>query len=429
MTTTSYTNRPDITVVVCRPSDPGVEPLASAIVVTLASRGLSVDAVAVTAPDAGHAPPTPTDTERWRLVPAASDSDGDRLRAGLIGAAGQYILVVDPAVSTDPELALRLWDAREDAAVVIASRYLSSTTDRAGGWRWPFSRAMNSLARRALALRIRDVTSAYRLYRRDALPMGTLHAAHRPVQLEIIVHVIGEGWSVAEVAVGRASEPTWALGAGVRYTREFLRAIPGLWQLRNSVFSADYDERAFNSWIPLQRYWQRTRFKLVTSFVDPAVRTLDIGCGSSRIIQHLPQGVGLDIQLKKLRRVQRRNSRLVQASLSELPFADNAFETVVCSQVIEHIPRELVRWAEMTRVLVPGGVMVIGTPDYATWTWPFLEWLYDIVHPKGYVNEHINQYTAQSLREALESHGLEIVATAYVGGGELIYKAIKTPRP
>ena len=32
-----------------------------------------------------------------------------------------------------------------------------------------------------------------------------------------------------------------------------------MWQLRNSLFSADYDERAYNSKIPLQRYWQRKR--------------------------------------------------------------------------------------------------------------------------------------------------------------------------
>jgi ubiquinone/menaquinone biosynthesis C-methylase UbiE len=177
--------------------------------------------------------------------------------------------------------------------------------------------------------------------------------------------------------------------------------------------------------IPLQRYWQRARYARIREFVEPNRRTLDIGCGSSRIIQSLPSAVGLDIQLKKLRHISRTTVRLVQGSLTHLPFAAGAFETIVCSQVIEHVPHDQVDWTEMSRVLAPGGTLVIGTPDYATFTWRALEWAYGIVHPKGYVHEHINQYTARSLAQELEHHGFDITGTAYVGGGELIYRARK----
>jgi SAM-dependent methyltransferase len=204
------------------------------------------------------------------------------------------------------------------------------------------------------------------------------------------------------------------------------RTLYRLWVLRNSAFSADYDERAYNSLIPLQRYWQRARYRIITGFVDRDSRILDIGCGSSRIVQALPRAVGLDIQLKKLRRIAGSTRALVQATITELPFRDGAFDTLICSQVIEHVPESLVDWREFNRVLAPGGTFVVGTPDYATVTWPALERAYAIVHPRGYVNEHINRYTAASLRACLEQHGFTITDTAYVGGGELIYRARKS---
>jgi ubiquinone/menaquinone biosynthesis C-methylase UbiE len=129
--------------------------------------------------------------------------------------------------------------------------------------------------------------------------------------------------------------------------------------------------------------------------------------------------------MKKLRRIAPRTQKVVQATLTQLPFRSGAFETLICSQVIEHVPEPLVDWCEMNRVLTTGGIFVVGTPDYATVAWPALERAYGIVHPKGYVHEHINQYTAASLRHALESHGFEVVASAYVGRAELIIKARK----
>ncbi|MGH9373410.1 MAG: class I SAM-dependent methyltransferase, partial [Vicinamibacterales bacterium] len=203
------------------------------------------------------------------------------------------------------------------------------------------------------------------------------------------------------------------------------RAVWRLWVLRNSALSADYDERAFNSVIPLQRYWHRRRHAIINGFVDPRTRILDVGCGSSRIVQDLPNAVGLDVQIKKLRRISPRTHKVVQATLTRLPFRSGSFETLICSQVIEHVPEPLVDWREMNRVLAAGGTLVVGTPDYSTLAWPVLERLYGIVHPKGYVHEHINRYTAASLERALESHGFAPTARAYVGRAELIVRARK----
>src|SRR5207245_3516772 len=81
----------------------------------------------------------------------------------------------------------------------------------------------------------------------------------------------------------------------------FLKTLVRMWRLRNSVASADYDHRAFDSPIWLQRYWQRSRPRVVFGFLEDRKSVLDIGCGSGRIIQDVSAAVVLDILRPKLR--------------------------------------------------------------------------------------------------------------------------------
>jgi ubiquinone/menaquinone biosynthesis C-methylase UbiE len=162
--------------------------------------------------------------------------------------------------------------------------------------------------------------------------------------------------------------------------------------------------------------------------VDGTGSILDIGCGSSRILQSLPQAVGLDMQIRKLRWMRAPGRNLVAGSLSKLPFADESFDAVICSEVIEHISREEIDLTDMVRVLAPGGTLVLGTPDYGRWIWRTLEDLYKKVFPQGYATEHINQYTRQSLRQEIERMGLVVLDIQYVAASEMIFKAVKPAR-
>ena len=76
-------------------------------------------------------------------------------------------------------------------------------------------------------------------------------------------------------------------------------------------------------------------------------------------------------------------------------------------------------------MLKPGGILVIGTPDYGRFQWRFIEALYKILMPGAYGEDHITQYTRQSLIEELASAGFGITGYAYILGGELIVRAVK----
>lgn len=195
-----------------------------------------------------------------------------------------------------------------------------------------------------------------------------------------------------------------------------------MWILRNSIESADYDERAHDSIIPLQRYWQRKRHDIITKSSSYYKPTLDIGCGSSRILRSLNHATGMDINVNRIRYMRKYNIPLLNASIFALPFKDNSFECVICSQVIEHIVFDMVIFAEMSRVFKKGGRLILGTPDYATINWRIIEPLYGFFAPGGYKDEHITHYTRQKLIEIMSQNGFVLEAMYYILKAELILK-------
>jgi len=93
---------------------------------------------------------------------------------------------------------------------------------------------------------------------------------------------------------------------------------------------------------------------------------------------------------------------------------------VVCSQVIEHIPQDPAIFRELVRVLRADGLLILGTPDYATIGWRLIEPLYGFFAPDAYQPGHGTHYTLENLTELARRHDLKITSRAYVFKSELI---------
>ncbi len=345
------------------------------------------------------------------------------LETGFAEAQGDYVLTLDADLSHEPDFAAKLWRARSQADIVIASRYARGGTAYAGVLRKWLSRLLNLWMRRVLSMPVRDLSSGFRLYRREALQNLELEARNFEVIEEVLVKAYAQGYSIFEVPFTYFPRESGRSHARlVRFGLDLMRASKSLWKLRNSISSADYDERAFYSLIPVQRYWQRRRHRIATSWARGAGRVLDVGCGSSVIIQTLNNAVGMDLSMGKLRFLRRRGIPLLRGSAFALPFKDTTFDCVISSQLIEHIPYDEVLFTEMYRVLQAGGRLVIGTPDYATLGWQLIEPLYALLLPGGYHDEHITHYTRESLTDILVRNGFVHEQTAYIAGSELIMR-------
>lgn len=84
-----------------------------------------------------------------------------------------------------------------------------------------------------------------------------------------------------------------------------------------------------------------------------------------------------------------------------LPFTNAAFDTIILSDVLEHVPEPAVLWREMSRILAPRGKLIMNVPFYYC------------VHeaPHDYY-----RFTEFALRRAAELAGLEVVLLEAAGG-------------
>ena len=361
-------------------------------------------------------------------VPADPNGFGHQLRSGLAQARGRYVLTVDPDFSGPMAFLADLWARRHDAEVIIASRYVDGSRVDMPAARNVGSRILNAVFRRGLSVGVNDGSSAIRLYRADVVKALPLEATDYDILQEVLVRAQAEGWRVLEIPFHYRPSPAVASKAHAALAFAYLRTFWTMWKLRNSIAAADYDYRAHNSPIPLQRYWQRSRYRHILELVEGQGPVLDVGCGSSHIIGALPAGsVALDVLVNKLRFARRFPTARVRASGFALPFPDESFPCVLCSQVIEHVPMQPSMTDELCRVLRPGGRLVLGTPDYDRWEWVWIEKPYGIAAPGGYADEHISHYTRKGLLENFARRGYTHEATRYILRGELIL-AFRKPR-
>lgn len=85
----------------------------------------------------------------------------------------------------------------------------------------------------------------------------------------------------------------------------------------------------------------------------------------------------------------------------ELPFQDGEFDTIVLSDVLEHIPRPEHLWNEMSRVLSRGGRILMNVPFYYC--------LHE--RPHDYF-----RYTEFALRRFVDTSGLRLIHLERIGG-------------
>lgn len=352
---------------------------------------------------------------------------GRAILRGAREARGQYMMTMDADQSHPVQFVRRLWNARNEGEIVIASRYVEGGGADQPLFRYGLSRVLNWFFSVGLSLPVKDKSSGYRLYRRSLFTDLKLEHTNFVILIELLVKAYGRGMRVAEVPFYYHPREEGQSNARIlQFGIDYLRLFKAMWKERNSISFPDYDWRAHNSRIWLQRYWQRKRHRDILRFAEGAASLCDVGCGSSHILADLPHAVGVDLRHDKLAFMRRFNTLLVQGTGMGLPFPDASFDCVLSSQVIEHIPQEDGRHIdELVRILKPGGTLILGTPDYGGWQWPLIEWFYSRLAPGAYADEHVNPYTRDALVAAVQSRGCDIEEEAYILRAELILKARK----
>ncbi len=117
---------------------------------------------------------------------------------------------------------------------------------------------------------------------------------------------------------------------------------------------------------------ERTRLnqKIVRQINKNAQLILDVGCGNGWLSQTIQNDqnkvISLDIALnnvqKALLNTPHENHFGIVADVFHLPFAKNSFDTIVASEIIEHVYDPMKFIDRLFEILKPGGELIISTP-------------------------------------------------------------------
>lgn len=172
----------------------------------------------------------------------------------------------------------------------------------------------------------------------------------------------------------------------------------------------------------------KKRVQTIFEWIPPrdGMLILDMPCGRGfylNMYRHVSDGVRLvggELDWDVIQKAKRNvgglpNLTLNNANIYALPYADNTFDAVILSEILEHVDDDVAALKEVRRVLKPGGVAAITVPnaDYPFWWDPInktLEFLFKRPIRKGMFAglwaNHVRLYRRDQLRDAVLDSGL-----------------------
>jgi len=147
---------------------------------------------------------------------------------------------------------------------------------------------------------------------------------------------------------------------------------------------------------------------LVATFYDSEIpkhvtgRLLDLGCGKVPLFAVYKEFITDNVCVDWANSIHQ-NPYLDQiCDLNQsLPYADAVFNSIILSDVLEHIREPQLLWSEMGRILVHGGKILMNVPFYYR------------LHEEPY---DYYRYTRHALKFMAEQNGFEILMLQPIGG-------------
>lgn len=156
--------------------------------------------------------------------------------------------------------------------------------------------------------------------------------------------------------------------------------------------------------------------------IKPKDLALDCGCGMGRhSMEYMIRGARvfcLDMDLESLKKTKYELQSMIVQKQShkdarflahfgdalKLPFKDNTFDSIICAEVMEHVPDDHLAARELTRVLKKNGRIAITVPTF------FSELVYDIATYEYFTSPggHVRKYLPKKLAAIMRESGLVI---------------------
>ncbi len=195
------------------------------------------------------------------------------------------------------------------------------------------------------------------------------------------------------------------------------------------IYSREYYQRIFD--LEDRYWWHRGMREIAAALIrsqpgggQPFRRVLDAGCGTGATMAWADNTigaeavVGIDIAWEGLEFCRgRAEPLLAQASVSDLPFAPETFDLVVCKDVIQHLPTDggdVAALSEIYRVLRPGGYLLVrANSRLGMW------------QEKGDRDADFQCYTLPEVVSRLRAAGFDVRRSTYANALPALYASLR----
>ncbi|HRE12225.1 MAG TPA: class I SAM-dependent methyltransferase, partial [Ignavibacteria bacterium] len=124
-----------------------------------------------------------------------------------------------------------------------------------------------------------------------------------------------------------------------------MRPQPGEFKKWNEEHAIKHDlDKFYNHPNRLFRFIENKRIRVLITEADirPDDNVLEVGCGAGHILERINCGrlTGIDISPVQIQRAKARlgsKAKLIEAEGERLPFPDQSFERILCTEVFEHV--------------------------------------------------------------------------------------------
>jgi ubiquinone/menaquinone biosynthesis C-methylase UbiE len=190
-----------------------------------------------------------------------------------------------------------------------------------------------------------------------------------------------------------------------------------------NAIDGDIDEKAYNSDICVQKYFQRRKTSSIKKLlnVSDGDVVLDIGCGSGVQLKSLDAKspkilIGTDINHNALQYAKNKNipnTEFIQCNAEYLPFKTNTIDKIICAELIEHLSNPEYMLNESKRVLKGDGSIVITTPNEIS-IWGLYEILWDTFgRGRNYGETHLKFFSIKDLNKYFSSFTIKSARTIF----------------
>lgn len=141
------------------------------------------------------------------------------------------------------------------------------------------------------------------------------------------------------------------------------------------------------------------------------IRLLDVGCSSGAFLHTAVElgfrAEGVEPAPKAAAAAQATGLKVHQGLLQEAGYTDGQFDAVTLFEVIEHLqhPQDLLK--ECRRILRPGGILLVGTGNAASWSMAALGARWEYLHIAKH-GGHVSFFTPNSMGLLAQRTGFEV---------------------